>query len=175
MTQVWTKHLHSHVQLTSYIQSRASMWLKSGPNLCNLAAANGGTPVFGPKIVNKGLWFVRNINLRPKRYEWNFFTMNTMDNASFQSVSSYNHWQWESKKRSRSVVFPLPSPLDEKLQLLTHNRCITHYRQGGFFRLQWTNKGESCNFSLLSTNSLSHSSVHFQGMSFCKRSCGGGG
>ena len=75
--------------------------------------------------------------------------MNTMDNASFQSVSSYNHWQWESKKRSRSVVFPLPSPLDEKLQLLTHNRCITHYRQGGFFRLQWTNKGESCNFSLL--------------------------
>ena len=54
--------------------------------------------------------------------------MNTMDNASFQSVSSYNHWQWESKKQRRSVVFPLRSPLHEKLQLLTHKQM--HNTQG---------------------------------------------
>lgn len=54
--------------------------------------------------------------------------MNTMDNASFQSVSSYNHWQWESKKQRWSVVFPLRSPLHEKLQLLTHKQ--THNTLG---------------------------------------------
>ena len=54
-------------------------------HLCSQAAANGGIPLFGPRIVVSGLWSVNKMNSPLYRYWWNFLTTKTSDNASFSN------------------------------------------------------------------------------------------
>ena len=40
-------------------------------HLCSLAAARVGMALCGPKMVIRGLWSVKSVNLLPYKYVWN--------------------------------------------------------------------------------------------------------